>query len=415
MIQEAGALEKLCDELRERGTFVIDTEFLRESSYRPRLCLVQIGTRDAIHLIDPLELPHVDPLLELMLDPSIEKVVHSGEQDMEIFFAMRREPPRNVIDVQVAAALLGLGESISYARLVQEVLGVRLSKVETFTDWSRRPLTSSQLEYARDDVRYLYGLRDHLIDRLEELGRRDWLHEELLQYEEPGCYVRDPGSLFRKVKGSQRLDPRQLGVLRELAAWREEEAERLDWPRGRVIADESLLELARRAPRTLDSVAAVRGVHPQLLRRSGQEILDRVQRGLLVDEALLPQPLERRADDEELALVVDLLEIVLRARAAEARIAPAYVASRKQLLELARRAATGALSEVGAEPLELLTGWRRRIAGGALLDLLQGRSALSVDPVRARVEVEARRELGDQGEALSGTRLSGPEAEASTS
>jgi ribonuclease D len=381
--------EKLADlvrELKALGSFALDTEFIRERTYRPRLCLIQIATPEKQVLVDPFAAGDLAPLLDLMFDPAVEKVVHSGDQDMEIFYSLGRQPPRNVFDTQVAAALAGHGESISYARLVDAILGVRLSKVETFTDWARRPLTPQQIEYALADVKYLYPARRVLVDDLERRGRMDWLREELGFFEEVSHYERDPALAYRRIKSAARLEPRQLAVLRELAAWREEEAESLDVPRGRVIADELLVELARRSPATMESAAAVRGIHPRLLKRSGEEILRRVARGRSVPESDCPAPVERRSDDADLALVVDLLDVVLKASAERVQVAPAYLGTRKQLLELARRELRGEGDP--SEPLPILVGWRRQLVGEALLNLLAGRSSVAV--ARGAVDVADR-------------------------
>jgi ribonuclease D len=391
LIRGPEKLASLVQELRDLGSFALDTEFIRERTYRPRLCLIQVATLEKAVLVDPFSLPDMTPFLELIFDPSIEKVVHSGDQDMEIFYALGGQPPRNVFDTQVAAALAGHGESISYARLVEETLGIRLSKHETYTDWARRPLSHRQLEYALADVKYLHPARKLLLEDLERRGRMDWLREELAYYEEASHYDRDPALVYRKVKSASRLGPGELAVLREVAAWREEEAARVDWPRGRVLTDELLVELARRAPTDVESIAAVRGIHPQLVRRAGEEIVRRVARALSLPPSEHPPPLERRSDDAVLALVVDLLEIVLRARAEEVQVAPGYLGSRKDLLDLARRELRG---EGRAErPLPILTGWRKGLVGDALLDLLHGRSTVAVARGGAKVEV-ARRDGG---------------------
>ena len=382
------ALEDLVAELRELRGFAMDTEFIRERTYRPRLCLLQVATREKQVLIDPLAIEDLGPFTELVFDPGIEKIVHSGEQDMEIFYSLGRRLPRNVYDTQIAAALAGLGESISYARLVEELLGKRLSKVETYTDWARRPLRPEQLTYALADVEHLYPLRDRLHVELESRGRLEWLREELEVHEDRSRYEKDLASLYKKVKAAAKLEGRELAVLRELAAWREEEAERMDRPRGRILLDESLVELARRAPRSRESIAAVRGIHPQLVRRSGDEIVRRVAKALELSPAEYPPPVERRSSDAEHSLVVDLLEVVLRSRAAEVEVAPTYLGSRRELAELARM---GLDPDSGAaEPLPILSGWRKKLVGDALLDLLRGRSHVAVDPRKARVEVVRR-------------------------
>jgi len=391
LIRTAEGLLDLVRHLRASGSFALDTEFIREKTYRPQLCLVQLATPERAALIDPYLLPDLGPLLELILDPAVEKVLHAGEQDMEIFFAMGRGVPARVWDTQVAAALAGRGESISYARLVDELCGVRLSKVETFTDWSRRPLSNEQLEYALDDVKYLLEAKGKLLAELESLGRRDWLEAELRFYEDRELYEKDPAKLYLRVRSAAKLDRQELAVLRELAAWREEEAQRQDWPRGRILLDEALVELARRAPRQVEDIGRVRGIHPQLVRRAGAELVRRVERARALPAAAWPPAIERRAADDELSLVVDALELVLRSRAAASRIAPAYLASRRDLEELARSSLGGGDPGAARErPLPILTGWRRELAGAALLELLAGKSSIAIDRARTRVEVVER-------------------------
>ena len=172
LIEDAKKLRELAGQLMELGSFAIDTEFIREKTYRPRLCLVQIAANEKAFVVDPLLVEDLTPLFELIFDPRVEKIVHAGEQDMEIFFALARKLPRNVVDTQVAAALTGYGESASYARLVEQILGVKLKKIETFTDWSKRPLSAEQVEYALDDVRYLHPLIVALKESICRLGRK---------------------------------------------------------------------------------------------------------------------------------------------------------------------------------------------------------------------------------------------------
>lgn len=389
LIKNPEMLQELVVDLRSRGSLALDTEFIREKTYRPVLCLIQIATPDETFIVDPFLVGELDGLLELVLDESVEKIVHAGEQDMEIFFAMNRQPPRGIFDTQVAAALAGQGDSISYQRLVDELLGLQIEKGETFTDWGKRPLTQRQVEYALNDVRYLYPLKNELVKRLEKLERLEWLSEELQFYENRSLYERDPEKLYKKIKGAVKLAPAKLVVLRELVAWREAEAERMDWPRGRVISDAALVELARREPATVEDVGLVRTIHPQLVNRSGKEIVSRVARARKVPASEYPPAIRKRAGDTELALVVDLLEVVLRTRAANAQIAPGYLGTRKELLELARQhLRRGGDEESGPErrALPLLSGWRKRIVGDALVALLEGRSRVAIDAATARVE-----------------------------
>jgi ribonuclease D len=271
---------------------------------------------------------------------------------------------------------------------VEDLCGVRLGKGETFTDWSRRPLTREQTEYALNDVRYLLQVMQALRAELEQLGRLKWLEEELRFYESAATYVKSHETRYRKVRGAARLDRRELAVLRELTLWREQEAEKRDWPRARVLQDDLLVEIARRKPRKVESIEAIRGVHSRLLQRCGRAIIKRVQKALDLPESAWPPLRTRSADEGELAAVVDLLEVVLRVRAGESKIAPAYLGGRRDLLELARRELRPRAGDGTLEPVALLQGWRRRLVGEKLLGLLRGGAQVRVDPEGRRVCVE---------------------------
>ena len=368
LIGDSRGLEEVVGKVRDNGSFALDTEFIRERTYRPKLCLVQIATAHDAFIVDPLLLGDLTPLAELLSDPSVEKIVHSGEQDMEIFFRLRREVPHSIIDTQVAAAFAGYGERISYARLVEELLGVKLTKGETFTDWSRRPLSEQQLAYAADDVRYLYPAAGILRDKLERQGRWTWLLEELEFYADRASYEEAPEEIYRRVRTAAKLGSKELAVLRELAIWREEEAEARDWPRGKILQDEMLVELARRVPSTMESIGAIRGIHPQLVKRCGRQILLRVAKALDLPPDQLPAPLERSSEDPELSLALDLLELAVKEKAHEARIAPAYLSTRRDLADLLRCGP----GQADSASVRVLSGWRRSVVGESLLKILRG-------------------------------------------
>jgi len=386
LISDEDSLRRLTDDLREAGSFALDTEFVRENTYRPELCLVQVATPELEALIDPLRIRDLSSLVELVLDPAVEKVVHAGEQDMEIFFVLGGEVPRNLFDTQVAAALCGHGHQASYARLVENLTGVRLNKQETFTDWAQRPLTPAQLDYAVADVRYLFRMRADLLAEIDKLGRRKWLELELESYTRRELYEKDPRKLYLRVKGAGRLSRRELAVLRELASWREAEAQRLNRPRGRILRDEVLLELARRGPTQAADLKASRGLHPRLVERSGPKILETIASANRLPEEDCPPEIERPQKDEDLSLIVDLLDIVLKTCAAQARVAPSYLGTRRELAELAFRHLRGEPGGAGPAP-RLLAGWRQELVGQALVDLLEGRSHLALDPAQTRVVV----------------------------
>ena len=384
-VRSADEFSKLMDHLRQTGSFAIDTEFVREETYRPQLCLVQLGTHDDVWLVDPFEISDMTPLVELLADASVEKIVHAGQQDFEIFFAGTEEVPRKIFDTQVAAALLGRGTQISYGRLVEAALGVTIKKGEQYTDWSRRPLRKAQVEYAKGDVLHLPRLRDCLFADLSERGRGAWLEDELRFYQDPTTYVRPPRELYRRVKGAARLQPRELGILRELAEWRETEATQRDRPRNRIVRDDCLLELARRAPKNHDAISQVRGIHPRLLKRSAKDILRCVEQGKSLPASELPASLEKDPLDERVELAVNLLDTVLQALSAETEVAATYIGTKRDLTELAKRCLCGDREVQEGDDLRLLQGWRYELAGRNLVAVLGGNAVVRIDDGHVRI------------------------------
>ena len=388
LITTAEALARCAEDLRAHGSFGLDMEFQRERTYRPRLQLVQVALPGQPILIDPLALTDLDPLWQLVSDPSVEKILHAGSQDMEIVYARSGLIPRNVFDTQIAAALVGLGDQVGYGNLLAKMLNKRLKKGETVTDWSLRPLTQAQVDYALDDVRFLHDLRDRLHAKLDSFGRGSWLAEELSHYEERGTYEKDPQTLWRRIARMRSLDRRGLALLRELAIWREEEAVRRDEPRGRIVPDETLVEIARRSPKKPEDMKPLRTLHPRELARSGVAIVEAVRRGLGAPENTWPEvPAPSRPEDDREVITVDLLEVVLRARALEKQIAPSYLGTRADLHALIQACRAGHDPD---EPTHLLSGWRRELVGEDLVSFLEGRAALTVDAASGHVHVLAR-------------------------
>jgi ribonuclease D len=324
-------------------------------------------------ILDPHTLASLDPFYELICEPAVEKVVHAGEQDFFVLFERTSKPPRNVFDTQIAAALVGYGEQLSYAKLVQKVIGVRLSKLETLTDWTARPLTRAQIGYALDDVRHLPSLRSHLGKRLNEMGRVDWAKEEFRYLEKPETYtLPQPHEYYERIR-SGGMAGRRLGVLRELAAWREEEARRRDIPRGWIVRDQTLVEIARRVPTSLNELGRIRSIKAQELERSGTQLLEAVRRGAenpVSEDGAKDAGTRVKSRAKPL---VRLLDAWLHARAVSAKIAPSIVASKEQLKALAEGHLQGSVPD-----LPVLSGWRRDLVGGELLDILSGKLHLRV-------------------------------------
>ncbi len=376
-VSDRKTLNELASLLKGAEFVALDTEFMRERTYYARLCLVQLATDDVEAIVDPLAVDDLSPLLEVLFDVHMTKVLHAGQQDLEILYRLAGAVPAPVFDTQVAATLAGFPTQVGYGALVSEICGVRLDKSDTFTDWSRRPLSATQVEYALNDVRYLPGVYRELRERLESEGRLSWLEPEFDRMVDPGTYEVVSEEQFRRIKRISSLKPRQLGVLMKLTAWREREAQRRDIPRKWVISDESLLEIARRAPVDRESLAAIRGVADKLAKGLYPAVLRAVADGASIPHDQLPRLERKRRRPVDVDGAVDLMAALVRLRAKEHGVATPLLASRGDLEHLA-----GGEREDSA----LLEGWRRSIVGDELLRLLDGMLTLRLDEGRLVVE-----------------------------
>jgi len=367
-IDTAAELERYCARLATARWFAIDTEFLREKTYYPRLCLLQIATPDSVACIDPLALDDLDPVLDLVFNPGITKVMHSARQDMEIFFHLRNAAPAPVFDTQIAALLLGFPDQVGYANLVKEMLGVNLEKLHTRADWSLRPLTPEQIAYAADDVIYLVDVYDKLHARLAELGRLDWLEEDFARLSSASLYLNPPGEAWLRIKGGNRLKGAALSALQALAGWRETQAQRRDRPRGWILRDDALVEIARHRPATIEELGRIRGLQDGFVRHNGADVLGVV--AAAAGKKPVPSPVADGRQNLTPAqdALVDVLTAVVRISSAENSLNPAMLATRRQLEELV----------AGNSDAELLHGWRRKLVGERLRAVLDGRLGMVV-------------------------------------
>ncbi len=360
------------------GRFGVDTEFMSEGRYRPLLCLTQVvvdganGDDPQIVLIDTLRGdPDLTPLAALLADPDVEVIVHAGRQDVAILRRAWATEVRNVFDTQVAAGFAGASAQAGYGNLLGAMLGRRVGKTASYTRWDARPLTPEQLHYAAEDVAHLLELADEIQRRLSESNRLEWAREECRRLES-ASEERDPESVWERLPRVRQLDPRSRAVARAVAAWRERTAASEDRPVGSVLADPTLVEIAKRHPGDLERLAQIRGMHRSVVRRRGTTILEAVERGL----ADPPIPRERAREHAEAADLppIVLAEALLRARALEAGLAYELIASRAEL-ELI----VGAARRGEPEPqVRTLTGWRDQLVGRDLRDLLAGQSTLGV-------------------------------------
>jgi ribonuclease D len=364
----ASDLAAIADEARAAGAIGLDTEFMRERTYRARLCLVQIATPQAIYIVDPLDVPDLSEIAALIADPEVEVVVHAGRQDLEIFFEGYEAVPSRIYDIQLAAAFAGLGASLPYGRLVQELTGAKLKKGESYSDWCRRPLTKEQMSYAADDVRYLLEGADELKRQLTEQGRATWVHEELAALESRDAFVLDLDEVYKRVGGRGSLTGKQLGVLREVAKWREMEAQRRDTPRGWVVKDPTLIEIARRSPTDIGALTRIRGLNPKEAERFGKDILAAVDRGLSGEELRTPKAPPRSAQIRARVLSGPC-DAIVRSRCEAANIATELVSTRGELEALLADISSG-VKDLSRH--RMMQGWRKELAGDHVVAFADG-------------------------------------------
>jgi ribonuclease D len=381
-------LDALCERLRSSTHLALDTEFVGEDSFVPKLELIQIASQDISAVID-FPAVQADGSLaqfwELLCDPGIEKVVHAGRQDLDLFAIHAGQIPKPFFDTQIAAAMLGFGAQVAYANLVQRIHGTKLAKAHTFTNWSARPLSRDQIAYAAEDVQFLLPIHAHLHKRLHALGRVEWVQEEFSRLETSvGEKSKEPLDRYQRIRGWESLKPKQAAILRDLAAWREAEARRRNVPRGRVMRDEVLLQLARHPPRTVEELRGLRGLHGSEIDRNGEQLIAVITTALALPPSGWPEvPRERKPEPESIGLV-ELLQAVLKARAANAEIAPTLLATSADLQALVE-----AKEKKTTVDLPLLRGWRRELAGNLLLQVLEGTMMVSVDPASGVLRMTA--------------------------
>jgi ribonuclease D len=373
-IDTTHALENLCSRLHGSTWLAVDTEFMREKTYFPRLCLLQLATPQLAACIDTLTIKDIQPLIDLIYDTKIIKVMHAARQDLEIFYHLRGVLPQPVFDTQVAAPLLGYPEQMGYAALTEALLGVHLHKAHTRTDWTHRPLSDAQLHYAADDVRYLAEFYPLLRGKLEDLDRLAWLADDFAALTNPGQYNRAPEDAWLRVKGVQQVRGRRLATLQALAAWRERTARSEDRPRNWLLRDENLLDLAKIQPADRAALSHIRGLNEKILDKHGETLLK------IIEESKTREPIPMAAAQSVppptagREALVDMLLTAARLLGDQHAVNPAVITNRKELERLIQ----------GDSAVNVLQGWRRRLAGESLLAILRGELGLRVvdDQVR---------------------------------
>jgi len=385
LITDTESLEQLCERLADGGFVAVDTEFMRENTYWPDVCLFQVANGEEAAAIDP-KADGIDltPLMNLLVNNEhVLKVFHAGGQDIEIVFNLTGGTPHPMFDTQIAAMALGLGEQVGYSNLVESLLGRSLDKGARFTDWARRPLDRRQIDYAIGDVTHLAELFPKMLDRLKRTGRGQWLDQEMERISDVANYVNDPALAWKKIKiQSRKADV--LGRLKSLAGWRELEARSKNLPRGRIMKDETLADIAMHPPTDQDSLGRVRGLSAAWKANDiGARMMEALANAEPLPAAELPARDERGPGlGREGALVADLLKLLLKIRARESNVAPRLVARSEELEQLAAGRREG---------LSILEGWRFEEFGRDALDLVEGRLAFAIRGgklVMTRTELE---------------------------
>lgn len=377
LITTSAALAAVCARLRQERFVTVDTEFMRERTYWPELCVVQLGGVSEVAVVDA-QADGIDlaPLGDLLADTSIPKVFHAARQDVEIFVQLFGATPRPLFDTQIAAMVAGFGDQVGYDSLVSGLTGGTIDKAHRFSDWSVRPLSPAQINYAAADVTHLRDVYEKLCDRLAADGRLDWVTEEMAVLQDPATYRADPETAWERLRprGNNR---RFLAMVQALAAWREREAQRINIPRQRLVKDESLLEIAATSPRTPADLARARGVTRGFADgRAGTMLLEVVERTLAIAEADLPRPAATRDSVKPSAALVSLLKVLLAAKCEDNHVAPRLVASSDDIDRLAGE---------DAPDVPALHGWRRVVFGNDALALKAGQISIGVAGRRIRL------------------------------
>lgn len=377
LITDTDALASFIARVRDAEYVTVDTEFMREKTYWPELCLVQVAGAHEAAAIDPLA-PGIDlsPLYELLADPKVLKVFHAARQDLEIFVNLTGKVPAPLFDTQVAAMVCGFGDSVGYETLITKLTPARIDKSSRFTDWSHRPLTDRQLQYALADVTHLRPAYEKIRAKLARTGREEWLADEMAILTDAATYRTEPEDAWKRLK-VRTEKPRFLAILKEVAAWREREAQRKNLPRNRVLRDEALMEIAAHTPTNADDLGRTRGLGPGMAQgRYGTEILAAIKAALAIPDSALPRPEPRLEPAPGIAPIVELLRVLLKMVCDDNEVASRLVANAADL---------EAIAGDDKADVAALTGWRRELFGEAALRLKRGKLALAIAGKKVKI------------------------------
>ncbi len=374
MIDTPAELLEVCDHLRKAGRFAFDTEFIGESTYEPVLCLIQVSTKERVELIDPFAVGDLMPLWQLLADPAIEKIVHAGDQDLEIVWLGSGLTSQNVFDTQIAAGFVGTGYPLAYWRLVEQYCGVELGKTQTYSAWDRRPLSHSQFSYAVDDVRYLPAIYDIMAEQLKNLGHLPWMREACGESCIHAATPINARELFMRIKGAPGLSGKSLAILREITAWREQTAYEDNIPPRAILRDELLMDIAQRAPKRETDLSALRGMTPETVVTYGADILAAIEKGAATPPDQYPVMPQIHEDSTEVKRMAETCVAVSQLICLSQSVTPALVFSQADMQALARRIE----QKRQLAGLDIMQSWRKECLGDKLVNLINGQLRLHI-------------------------------------
>ncbi|MDD2864001.1 MAG: ribonuclease D [Methylococcales bacterium] len=368
-INKPEQLDDLCQRIENAPWIAVDTEFLREKTYYPKFCLLQLATPEWVACVDPIALPDLKKLFDAIYNPNVTKVFHSCRQDLEIFYQLTGKLPSPIFDTQIAAPLLGFTESVGYAMLVSSFLNINLEKTHTRADWSARPLSPDEIQYAADDVIYLCDIYQKMTAKLEKLGRLNWLKEDFAALENPAQYETHPDNAWLRVKGKSKLTGKQLSIIQAVSKWREAVAQKENRPKNWLLRDEQLFDFAKFQPETIDALLKIRGLNERTINYHGKELCALIKAAKNAPPIPMPEYTKSiSGKNQQQEAIVDILFALVRIRAEENQLNPTSLATRNDLEDL-----------LNDNDCLLLHGWRFSMVGNELQQLLSGKAQLKIE------------------------------------
>ena len=368
-INKPEQLDDLCNRIERAPWIAVDTEFLREKTYYPKFCLLQLATPEWVACVDPLAIKDLSKLFDAIYNPNVIKVFHSCRQDLEIFYQLTGKLPSPIFDTQIAAPLLGFTESVGYAMLVSSFLNINLEKTHTRADWSARPLSADEIQYAADDVIYLCDIYQKMTAKLEKLGRLNWLKEDFAALENPAQYETHPDNAWLRVKGKSKLTGKQLSIIQAVSKWREAVAQKENRPKNWLLRDEQLFDFAKFQPETIDALLKIRGLNERTVNYHGKELCALIKAAKNASPIPMPEYTKSiSGKNQQQEAIVDILFALVRIRAEENQLNPTSLATRNDLEDL-----------LNGNDCVLLHGWRFSMVGNELQQLLSGKAQLKIE------------------------------------